>query len=47
MLDTFCVWYAVIYLSTAELKGVMCDSNWGNRRIGSWKWSGVEWNGIR
>ena len=29
--DMFHVWYVVIYLSMAELKGAMCDSNWGNR----------------
>ena len=42
---TFCVWDAVIYLSTVEPKSAMCDGNWGNRGIGSWEWSGVEWSG--
>ena len=43
---TFCVWNVVIYLSTVELKSVMCNGNWGNRGIGSWEWSGVEWNRV-
>ena len=33
MLDMFHVWYAVIYLSTAELKGMMCDGDQGNRSV--------------
>ena len=41
---TFCVWDAVIYLSMVELKSVMCDGDRGNRGIGSWEWSGVEWH---
>ena len=39
-----CVWNAVIYLSTVELKSMMHDGDWGNRGIGSQEWSGVEWN---
>ena len=42
---TFRVWDAVIYLSTAEPKSAMRDSDRGNRGIGSWKWSRVEWHG--
>ena len=42
---TFRVWDAVIYLSTAELKSVMRDSDQGNRGIRSRKWSGVEQHG--
>ena len=42
---TFCVWDVVIYLSTADPKSVMCDGDWGNRGIGSRKWSRVEWHG--
>ena len=42
---TFHVWNAVIYLSMAEPKSVMRDSDRGNRRIGNWEWSGVERNG--
>ena len=45
MLGTFCVWNAVIYLSTAELKSAMHDGDQGNRGIRSWEWSGVEWSG--
>ena len=41
---TFCVWNAVISLSTAELKSTMCDSDQGNRGIGNWEWSGMERN---
>ena len=41
----FHVWNAVIYLSTAELKSAMRDSDQGNRGIGSWEWSGMEQNG--
>ena len=43
MLDMFCVWYVVIYLSMVELKGTIHNSNQGNRRIRSWKWSRVGW----
>ena len=42
---TFRVWDAVIYLSTAELKSAMRNGDWGNRGIGSWKWSRVERHG--
>ena len=41
MLDTFHVWHAVIYLSMAELKGTMHNSDQGNRGIGCQKWSRV------
>ena len=41
---TFRVWNAVIYLSTAELKSAMHDSNRGNRGIGNQESSGVERN---
>ena len=44
MSGTFRVWNAVIYLSTVELKSAMRDGNRGNRGIGNWEWSGVEWN---
>ena len=45
MLVTSCVWNVVIYLSTAEPKSVMCNSDQGNRRIGSGvEQSGMEWN---
>ena len=44
MLVTFCVWNAVIYLSTVEPKSVMRDGNQGNRGIRNWEWSGTEWN---
>ena len=40
----FCVWNAVIYLSTAEPKSVMRDGDWGNRGIGNREWSGTEQN---
>ena len=42
MSDTFCVWYAVIYLSMVEPKGMMHDGNQGNR---CWQVSGMEQNG--
>ena len=41
---TFCVWNAVIYLSTAEPKSAMHNGDQGNRGIGNREWSGVEWN---
>ena len=46
MLVTSCVWNAVIYLSTAEPKSAMHDSDQGNRGIGNWEWSGVERNRV-
>ena len=40
-----CVWNAVIYLSTVELKSMMHDGDQGNRGIGSGaEWSGTEQN---
>ena len=42
---TFCVWNAVISLSTAEPKSVMRNSDQGNRGVGNQEWSGVEQNG--
>ena len=45
MSGTFCVWNVVIYLSTSELKSMMCNGNWGNRGIGNWEWSRVEQSG--
>ena len=45
MLVTFHVWDAVIYLSTAEPKSMMCNSDWGNRGVGNWEWSRMEQNG--
>ena len=44
MLVTFHVWNAVIYLSTAEPKSVMRNSDWGNRGIRNQEWSRVEQN---
>ena len=41
---TFCVWNAVISLSTAEPKSAMRDGNQGNRGIGNWEWSRMEQN---
>ena len=41
----FCVWNAVISLSTAEPKSAMRDGDRGNRGVGNWEWSGVEQNG--
>ena len=46
MLVMFRVWDAVIYLSMAEPKSAMRDGDWGNRGIGSRKWSRVEWHGV-
>ena len=44
MSGTFRVWNAVIYLSTAEPKSAMRDSDRGNRGIRNREWSGVERN---
>ena len=41
MLVMFHVWNAVIYLSMAELKSMMCNGNRGNRGIRNQEWSGI------
>ena len=43
----FRVWNAVIYLSMAEPRSVMHNSDQGNRGIGCQEWNGAEWSGIR
>ena len=45
MSGTFHVWNVVIYLSTSELKSMMCDGNRGNRGIRNQEWSRVEQSG--
>ena len=40
------VWNVVIYLSMAEPKSAMRNSDQGNRGIGDWEWSRVEWNRV-
>ena len=43
---TSCAWNPVIYLSTAELRSVMCNGDQGNRGIRCQEWSRVEWNRV-
>ena len=46
MLVMFRVWNVVIYLSTAEPRSMMHDSDQGNRGIRCQEWSAVEWNRV-